>query len=365
MSSWRPSVLPEPDGTPMSYSRLVERTWAENLLFSVLLELTHRCNLDCSLCYNDRGLRGRLLTRDQYFRLFEDLADLQVMHLTFSGGEPLIHPDFLALGRKARELGFVVRIKTNGHILREDLAKKIKEEVDPFILEVSLHGATAETHDRQSRVPGSFDRLIKNLRVMVSLGLRVKINGLLTAWNEHELRSMFDLADRLGLPIQVDSVVTPRDDGDRSPLEIAASKEAVSLLLRLQSERLGSGQRTGASVVAMGAERRAEADSPARGCTKNCGAGSSTLCIDPFGEVYPCVQWRRQVGSLHQQSIKQIWSDSRVLRETRAETIRVKRVVDRAGLVAFCPGVAELETGSSTGLYRGATRRHDVPLEQS
>lgn len=365
MSSWRPSVPPESDGTAMSYSRLVERTWAENLLFSVLLELTHRCNLDCSLCYNDRGLRGRLMTRDQYFRLFEDLAELQVMHMTFSGGEPLIHPDFLVLGRKAKELGFVVRIKTNGHILREDLAKKIKEEVDPFILEVSLHGATAETHDRQSRVPGSFDRLIENLRVVVSLGLRVKINGLLTAWNEHELRSMFELADRLGLPIRVDPVITPRDDGDRSPLEVAASKQAVSLLHQLQSERLGSGQRTAAAVGARGEDRTAEADSPARGCTKNCGAGSSTLCIDPFGDVYPCVQWRRQVGSLHQQSIQQIWSASRVLHETRAETLRVKRVVDRAGLVAFCPGVAELETGSSTGLYRGATSRHDMQLERS
>lgn len=349
----------------MSYKRLVERTWAENLLFSVLVELTHRCNLDCSLCYNDRGLRGRLLTRDQYFRLFEDLAELQVMHLTFSGGEPLMHPDFLALGRKARELGFVVRIKTNGHILREGLARRIKEEVDPFVFEVSLHGATAETHERQSRVPGSFDRLITNLRVMVSLGLRVQVNGLLTAWNEHELRSMFDLADRLGVPIRVDSVITPRDDGDRSPLEIAASKQAVFSLIQLQSGRIGGGKRTGAAVAAGGKGRPAGAGSTAGGCTKNCGAGSSTLCVDPYGTVYPCVQWRRRVGSLHRQSIRQIWNASRVLRETRAEAIHVKRVVDRAGLVAFCPGIAELETGSPTGLYRGVARRYDVESEAS
>ena len=93
----------------MSLSRVVATAWRENLLFSVLVELTYRCNLDCFFCYNDLGLKGEPLSRAQYYRLFDELRDLQVLHLTLSGGEPLAHPDFLALGARARELGFAVR----------------------------------------------------------------------------------------------------------------------------------------------------------------------------------------------------------------------------------------------------------------
>ena len=115
---------------------------ARNLLFSVLVELTYRCNLDCFFCYNDLGAAGTPLSREQYFRLFAELRELEVLNLTLSGGEPLAHPDFLALGARARELGFVVRVKSNGHALRGELARRVRDEVDPFLIEVSLHGAT-------------------------------------------------------------------------------------------------------------------------------------------------------------------------------------------------------------------------------
>ena len=167
----------------MGFEQVLQKTWRDNLLFSVLVELTYRCNLDCFFCYNDLGLRGEPLRTDQYRAFFEDLRDLQVLNLTLSGGEPLAHPDFLKLGARARELGFVVRVKSNGHALRGEMARRIRDEVDPFLIEVSLHGATAATHDRQTRVPGSFDRLIANLREMTDLGLRVKLNITLTLWN--------------------------------------------------------------------------------------------------------------------------------------------------------------------------------------
>jgi hypothetical protein len=159
----------------MSLARLMAMAWRQNLLVSVLVELTYRCNLDCFFCYNDLGLKGEPLSREQYFRFFDELRDLEVLHLTLSGGEPLAHPDFLALGARARELGFVVRIKSNGHALRGELARRIRDEIDPFVIEVSLHGATATAHDRQTRVPGSFERLLANLAELQTLQPRRRL----------------------------------------------------------------------------------------------------------------------------------------------------------------------------------------------
>jgi mycofactocin biosynthetic radical S-adenosylmethionine protein MftC len=354
----------------MSLARVVAAAWRENLLFSVLLELTYRCNLDCFFCYNDVALQGVPLSRDDYFRLFDELREMQVLNLTLSGGEPLAHPDFLALGARARELGFVVRVKSNGHALRGELARRLRDEVDPFLIEVSLHGATAATHDRQTRVPGSHDRLLANLAELRALGLRVKLNSTLTAWNEGEIEAMFACADALGLPLQVDPEVTPRDDGAREPLQVAPSPEGVLRLFRLQFERgraaaAASGEGEGArpAEVARGGDD-GTVPTPVH---KHCGAGSSGLAVDPYGNVYPCVQWRRPVGNLHGRTLREIWSGAGALAEVRDLTVRVKDELAAQGpgahLLNFCPGSAAAQTGSPLALYPAAVQRREL-LEQ-
>jgi MoaA/NifB/PqqE/SkfB family radical SAM enzyme len=348
------------------FADLVARTWRDNLLFSALLELTYRCNLDCFFCYNDLGLRGQALSRERWLALLDELAALQVLHLTLSGGEPLAHPHFLELGAHARRLGFVVRIKSNGHALRGEMLRRIRDEIDPFLVEVSLHGACAESHDRQTRVPGSFDRLLANLREMTAAGLPVKLNSTLTRWNEDEVEAMVALARELGLPLQVDPQVTPRDDGDREPLGIAASAEGLERYFALHEQlvaaaAVGAPEGTcasGAEAAAPGVQNQA-GDAPGAG--KHCGAGSSSLTVDPFGNVYPCVQWRRRVGNLHEATLREIWERSGALREVRDLTRRAGAVVAAEGapgaLMAFCPGTAEALTGDPLTVYPQARAR--------
>ena len=353
----------------MGFEQILQKAWRDNLLFSVLLELTYRCNLDCFFCYNDLGLQGEPLSTEGYLRLLDDLRAMEVMNLTFSGGEPLAHPDFLKLGARARELGFVVRIKSNGHALRGELARRIRDEVDPFLIEVSLHGSTAATHDRQTRVPGSFDRLLANVRHLLDLGVRVKINSTLTAWNEGEIRGMFDLADSFGVPLQIDPEVTPRDDGNREPLSISPSREGVVSLFRLQAERGRQAQAAagdvggGVPVVARGGDDGTVPASP----EKHCGAGSAGIAVDPYGNVYPCVQWRRPVGNLHRQSIREIWTGSADLAEVRGLTVQVKQRIEAFGpsgpLLNFCPGSAVTRTGDPLEVYPDAVRRLDLMEE--
>ena len=316
----------------MSYQKTAVRTWNENILFSALVELTYRCNLDCVFCYNDLGLQGRPMTLDDYQRFFGDLASLSCLHLTLSGGEPLVHPQFFEIAAKGRDLGFVLRIKSNGHSLRGRTLRRLKEEIDPFVVEVSLHGASAGTHDRQTRVAGSFERLLANFEEMSAEGLRFKINSTLTRWNESEIEGMFALAERFGAPLTVDPDVTPRDDGDLSPLDLSATPEGL--------RRLFSYGRTDDVV------RQGDAELPTVDSKKHCGAGSSGIAVDPFGNVYPCVQWRRPVGNLHQRSIRDIWSGNAKLEEVRRLSEEVKRNLARGGPGMFCPGTAEGLTGS-------------------
>ncbi len=350
----------------MSFGSIVRRTWREHILFSALVELTYRCNLDCFFCYNDLGLRGKPLSIDQYHRLLDELAEMQVLNLILSGGEPLAHADFFEIGGRARELGFLVRVKSNGHALRGRLAERLRREVDPFLVEISLHGARPATHDRQTRVAGSFERLMANLDEMLALGLRIKLNSTLTRWNEGELDEMTELAASLGVALQIDPEVTPRDDGDTEPLAIRASHEGLRALFAKQAAQAAraaaEGEAPAATALEVGREGDALLPSAAAGSgEKHCGAGAATLAIDPYGTVYPCVQWRRPIGSLHEGSIRELWSGSRELVEIREENAEVGRRIaalgERGRLLAFCPGSAAQRTGDAAAIYPAAAER--------
>lgn len=340
----------------MSFSSTIARTWNENRLLSVLLELTYACNLDCAFCYNDLSIGGQRLSLEQYRALLDDLAALGVLNVSLSGGEPLAHPHFFDIAAHARSLGFVVRIKTNGHAVKESVAARIRQELDPFLVEVSLHGATSATHDRQTRVPGSFDRLIANIRGMRAVGLRVKANSVLTRWNEREIGEMLALCDELGIQAQVDPEVKPRDDGDRTPLELEASADGHAGLASAFAERVALRGEDG-DAASSSAAREANR----RGDEKHCGAGSNTIAVDPYGCVLPCVQWRAPIGNLHEARITDIWSASSALQDVRETTKAVRRKLDELGgagrAASFCPGAARVYSGDPFSIYPPVERR--------
>lgn len=347
----------------MTLRGTIEDAWTHNRLVSALLELTYACNLNCSFCYNDLGLEGKPLSVEQYRELLDDLAAQNVLYVILSGGEPLSHPDFFSIGAYAKSLGFVTRIKTNGHAVGEKMAHRIKTEIDPYRLEVSLHGASAEVHDRQTRVNGSFDRLMENFEAMRAAGLRVQVNTALTKWNEHQIADIFAIVDRLGFRIQVDDEVKPRDDGDPSPTEIQASPEALVELRRLQIA-YGAPRESPSQTSTVTPEQEAaapEVDKQPR-TDKHCGAGASTLAVDPVGNVLPCVQWRMPVGNLHRARLRDIWN-GQALDNVRDTTRAIKRSLSECGesgrQLRFCPGMAHGRTGNARAIYASAKKRAD------
>lgn len=327
----------------MYHTILRKRIRDKGLLHSAMLELTYRCNLDCFFCYNDKDAPGEPLTFEEYVKLFEDLARLQVLFLTFTGGEPMAHPRFFDLGRAAREHGFAVRLRTNGHALRPSVAARVKADIDPVLIEMSLHGACAETHDRQTRIPGSFARLLDNIQGMNALGLHMNLVSTLTAWNETELEAMFALADRLGVRLRFQGPVGPRDDGDTSPMRIQPSATGWTRLRELTIQRRA--ERPDALTLSPGEDCAPPTTSSDAADQHHCGAGSEEIHVDPFGNVFPCLHLRWPAGNLHRQSIAEIWQGSPAFGRARQLSVDTARRLAgqqpiQFGAPLFCPGLA-------------------------
>ena len=345
------------------YQTKIFRTIREQrILFDVSLELTYACNLDCFFCYNDRDKLGKPLSLAQYDRLLEDLARMQTLYLMLTGGEPMVHPHFFAIGRKARELGFVTRVRTNGHSLNRRMADRVRDEIEPYAVEVSLHGATADVHDRQTRLPGSFDRLIANLRAAAESGLRTNVVTTPTAWNEHQIEDMVTLCDGLGVPIRFQGPVGPRDNGDTAPLAIQPSAATWERVTELVESRRAESSLAQASpspaVLDVEIERTPEARA-------TCSVGVAGVGIDPFGNVQACMHLQEPAGNLHHQSIEEIWNHAPLFQKARDRAVAAAAAfpegkVQQYGAPIFCLAVEE-NANKGCGSCRGTCSENRSP----
>ncbi len=326
----------------MSYRQTVlRRVREQRILHDVAIELTYQCNLDCFFCYNDREKVGKPLSLAQYEGLLEDLSRMQTLYLMLTGGEPMVHPHFFAIGGKAKELGFVVRVRTNGHSLNRRLAERVREEIDPYVVEVSLHGATAAVHDRQTRMPGSLRRLLDNLGAAADAGLRLGAVATPTAWNEHQIEVMVALCDSLGIPLRFQGPVGPRDNGDTTPLAIQPSAQAWEVVNRLIESRRAD-RELPQTLHGVGTVRPATELE----VTATCSVGVAGVDIDPFGNVQACMHLQESAGNLHEQSIESIWYDSPLFRRARSRAVSaasqfLERPPSQFGAPLFCLAVEE------------------------
>ena len=325
----------------MYYTTIQRRIREQHLLHDVTLELTYRCNLDCFYCYNDREKTGIPLSLEQYEILLNDLARMQVMFLMLTGGEPMMHPHFFEIGRLARDLGFVVRVRTNGHSLVPSMAARLQNEVEPYVVEVSLHGATADVHDRQTRVPGSFDRLLGNLESAKAEGLRCTMVTTPTAWNEHQIDEMFVLSERLAVPLSFQGPVAPRDNGDTEPLSIQPAAETWEHIVELQKQRQALQPEAESLLIGQGVAEDVLPEEPAM-----CSVGTGGVDIDPYGNVQACMHLLQSAGNLHNQSIEEIWNSSPVFMRARAASVAAAHRFGDApprqfGAPLFCIAVEE------------------------
>ena len=298
---------------------------------SASLELTYRCNWRCVFCYNPRHHDLRGLKAARWLGVLDELRALGTLYVALTGGEPLTHPEFLTIARGVRERALALRILTNGALVTESLAAEIAT-LRPMAVELSLHGARALTHDRATATPGSFDSMLRGLDRLLSQGVAVVLKTPLTRLNEDEMDGVRRIADERGVPLRLDPVLTPRDDGDPGPLAYRASPAAVDAMFR-----------------ALGEHGQIPHDERVKGGT-NCGLGRTTLAIDPEGNVFPCLQWRRApLGNVREASLVTIWTESaeRVAAAAMARAAN-DRMVEAGGALAafpFCPALAQQRTG--------------------
>lgn len=161
----------------------------------VVWNSTRTCNLNCVHCYMDSDAKtyeGELTTEEAK-RFIDDLAEFKVPVLLFSGGEPLIRPDFFELAHYAAEKGIRPTLSTNGTLITREVARKIKD-IGVGYVGISLDGLR-EVNDRFRGKEGAFQKAMEGIRNCVAVGQRVGLRFTINSHNFSELDKIFDFIE--------------------------------------------------------------------------------------------------------------------------------------------------------------------------
>jgi radical SAM protein with 4Fe4S-binding SPASM domain len=309
------------------------------------LETTYRCNLNCVHCYvnepaGSREARDRELSLTRLKALVDEIVEAGCLNMLLTGGEVLVRPDFPELYLYAIHKGLRITVFTNGVLVTEAVAD-LFDRYRPLMVEVSLYGATRETYERITRVPGSYAKCLRGIERLRSRGIPLKLKTMAMTWNVDEIDAMRELAGQLGLEFKHDGLLNPRVDcGANRNGELQLRPEQVVALdlrdpgrARRLREACEEALQPGAEVT--GGE-----------FVYTCGAGRNSFTVDPYGQLQMCQLSRRASFDLRESSFAAGWNDYfPKLRERRWQSNSVCRSCSLISLCGSCPGAAELETG--------------------
>jgi len=275
------------------------------------------------------------LSLPEYKSIIDQLKKEKTFYMVISGGEMLLKPEWFEIASYAKENGFLLFLLTNGTLITEGIAKKIKK-LNPYRVEMSLYGAEPKTHEAITGVKGSFEKTVNAARLLTDKGVRVVMKSVLMKQNVFEQNKIRCLAKSIGAHYGINTIIFAKVDGSKKPLSMRASAEDLRAFYRsyLQDEEkldlIEKASTSGRNAI-------------------SCSVAAAAFVVNPFGEMLACIRLPIKLGSLRKQKFKEIWSSSPellALRKKRKQLLKKCAECKYLHYCHRCPGIAYLEDGS-------------------
>ena len=136
------------------------KRWEQNhQLYSVIFEITPKCNFNCVHCYLHNHHCATELSYEQIIEIIDILYEKEVLFLTLTGGDVFTRSDFLDIYLYAKKKGFIIEIYTNGALIDEKIID-VFAKYPPLLVDISLYGSCEETYKKVTGVSGVFDKIM-------------------------------------------------------------------------------------------------------------------------------------------------------------------------------------------------------------
>jgi radical SAM protein with 4Fe4S-binding SPASM domain len=332
-----PQLIPE---ASKFAERMAALQQARRIPLTGSLEVTFRCNLRCAHCYVGDFRSGipaqQEMSTTEIYCFLDEITEAGCLSLLLTGGDPLVRPDFLDIYTYAKQKGLLVTIFTNGTLLTSQIADYLAEW-PPFGIEITLYGATAETYERVTGIPGSYARALRGIDLLVERRLPLKLKTMVMSLNQHELDAMRQMAADHGLDFRYDPLLTGSLDSGQNALPLRLTPDQV-----VESDRGETGRMQ--EWVKLFQLPKTVAVDPR--FLYNCGGGLHSFHVDPYGRLTICMLSRKHGYDLRQGSFRKAWEE--FIPSVRAIPAVGEHRCAKCEMLAACgqcPGWAELENG--------------------
>lgn len=290
--------FPLPAGTPEKYLQ------AE--VFTLQWHITHRCELHCRHCY-DRSRRDDV-SLAQGLKILDQLRDFCLHHhvgghVSFSGGNPFLHPDFFRLYRGARDRNLSLAIL--GNPVAEETLDRLLTIAPPSFFQVSLEGL--QEHNDWVRGAGNFAAILDFLDLLRKKQIYSMVMLTLTRANMDQVLPLAEvLRDRVDLFTYNRLAMV----GEGASLESPGPEEYRSFVREyLQARQSNPVLALKDSLVNI--ERERQGQDLFGGCTGfGCGAAFNFVSLLPDGQVHACRKFPSLIGDLNRQTLAEVYVSS-------------------------------------------------------
>ena len=278
--------------------------------------VTNACNMYCAHCYRDAGCKAEdeLSTADAKKLLTEiKRAGFQIM--IFSGGEPLMRPDILELGKFADSLGLFPVFGTNGTLITPQMAKDLKA-AGARAMGISLDSLDAAKHDKFRSFPGGWQGAVDGMKNCKAAGLPFQIHTTVMDWNAPELEDMIDFAVEIGARAHHFFFLVPTGRAATIEEESLRAEQYEDVLTRIMKKQQTVPIELKPTCAPQFLRIAAELGMKSR-FHRGCLAGLSYCIISPKGKVQPCAYLKEYLGDVRETPFDEIWKNNPVLQKLR------------------------------------------------
>jgi len=309
-------------------------------LENVSFETTRKCNLRCKHCYSDSGNRlDDELTVEEIKQLIDQLANMGVLAITFTGGEPLMHPHIFELMEYAKKKPLTLLLFTNATLITPEVVEKLKE-LQVYKVNVSIDGPDSKTHDQFRGVKGAFVKTIRGVNLLQKAGIIVQASISVTKVNYTKIKETLCLINNLGIThYKVWPITFSGRPGEKDIfLTVDEFRKVMEALREFEFEELGKKEKEVFKYSKSG---------------ENCGIGSGTVSIKCNGVVTPCPALGEDcsLGNVRTQSVADIWNNSPLLNDLRAMSVYKTEVCKDCTFAAVCKGGCIADIHEKTGKF--------------
>ena len=281
-----------------------------DFLRSIHIEIASKCNERCVHCYIPHEDKNSYIKPELFYRILEEGRSLNIINVTLSGGEPLMHRDFLNFLKRSRELDLSVNVLSNLTLLTDEHVTEMMK--NPLLsVQTSLYAMNPEVHDSITGFKGSFGKTMESLQKLLSAGIPVQISCPVMKQNKEDFLDVIRWGREHQVGVVSEPVIFATYDGTCSNLANRLTLNEVAEVIDKQlPEGYADAMRTAANE-----KEQLSSDHPI------CSVCRYNFCVSAEGNVFPCAGWQSNIiANLNGHTVKEIWENSSKIRNLRSIT---------------------------------------------